>query len=115
MHQASPMTTPDEQPSASQLGNLTNRTAQSSNWERRNPTAQRTTPSNAEFTPMSQCYMRENPAKINRQPRRLEINVSPTKQTPAPLINRKHFNTSVLRIAHRNFRISALPLIHRAR
>ena len=118
MHQASPMTTQDQRPSASHSGNPTDCTTQPSNGNAAAPpstTAQRTTPSNAEFTPMSQCYMRENPSKINRKPRRLELNVSPTKQTPAPQINRKHFNTSVQRFAHRNFRISALPLIHSAR
>ncbi len=48
-----------------------------------------------------QCYIpalidnrRRSPRKINRQPRRLESAISPTKQTPTPQINRQHFSTS---------------------
>jgi hypothetical protein len=38
--------------------------------------------------------------KINRQPRRLEFTVSPTKQTPEPQINRQQITTS--KITHPN-------------
>ncbi len=38
--------------------------------------------------PMSHCYIHLKTAKINRKPRRLEIVVSHTKQTPATQINR---------------------------
>ena len=48
-----------------------------------------------------QCYIpalidnrRRSPRKINRQPRRLEFAISPTKQTPAPQINRQQIATS---------------------
>ena len=47
--------------------------------------------------PMSQCYIPMlhpmKPAQFNRQPVRLEIVVSPTKQTPAPQFNRQQFAT----------------------
>jgi hypothetical protein len=43
---------------------------------------------------MSQCYIAKNHAKINRQPRRLEIILSHTKQTPAHQINRQLSATS---------------------
>ena len=42
---------------------------------------------------MSQCYISGNPAKFNRQPRRLEMILSHTKQTPAHEINRQLFGT----------------------
>jgi hypothetical protein len=48
------------------------------------------------FTPpnrMSHCYIAAGIAKINRQPRRLEITVSHTKQTPAVQIDRQHCGT----------------------
>jgi hypothetical protein len=38
--------------------------------------------------PMSHCYIQLKTAKINRKPRRLEIVVSHTKQTPTTQINR---------------------------
>ncbi len=42
---------------------------------------------------MSQCYIAPNSAEINRQPRRLEITVSHTKQTSATQFNRQLFAT----------------------
>ena len=51
------------------------------------------------------------PAKINRQPRRLEILVSRRKQTPAPPINRQHFSTS--QITHHNSPITTHSLSNR--
>ncbi len=52
-------------------------------------------------TSQLQCYVpalidnnRRSPLKINRQPRRLEFAISPTKQTPAPQINRQQMRTS---------------------
>jgi hypothetical protein len=41
---------------------------------------------------------RLSPAKINRQPRRLEIRVTHTKQTPATQFNRQHSATSRITI-----------------
>ncbi len=56
-------------------------------------------------TSQLQCYIpalidnhRRSPRKINRKPRRLESAISPTKQTPAPQINRQQIATS--RITH---------------
>ena len=51
----------------------------------------------AQFHPMSQCYIPmlhpTKHAQFNRQPVRLEIAISPTKQTPAPQFNRQQFAT----------------------
>ena len=43
---------------------------------------------------MSRCYIAKNLAKINRQPRRLEIMLSHTKQALARQINRQLSATS---------------------
>ena len=40
------------------------------------------------------CYIPRKHTKINRQSRRLEITITPTKQTPAPQINRQLSATS---------------------
>ena len=80
--------------------------------------AQRTTAQNAQITPMPQCYMPfliVTPAKFNRQPVRLEIVVSLTKQTLATQFNRQQLCSLVQRFSPRNFQISRLPLIHPAR
>ena len=59
-------------------------------------TARHPTPA-AQFHSMSQCHIRMlhpmKHAQFNRQPARLEIVVSPTKQTPAPQFNRQLFAT----------------------
>ncbi len=54
----------------------------------------------AHVTSQLQCYFpalidndRRTHLKINRQPRRLESAISPTKQTPAPQINRQQIGT----------------------
>ena len=53
------------------------------------------------ITSQLQCYIpavtdddSRSPLKINRQPRRLDFAISPTKQTPAPQINRQQMCTS---------------------
>lgn len=61
---------------------------------------------NAPVTRQVRCYIpvlidndHRSAAKINRQPRRLEIVVSHRKQTTAPPINRKQFATSQIRFS----------------
>ena len=51
---------------------------------------------------MSHCYIQPKTAKINRQPCRLEIAVSQTKQTPKAQINRKLSATSRKQFRHTN-------------
>ncbi len=43
---------------------------------------------------MSHCYISTGSRQFNRQPVRLEIAISPTKQTPAPQFNRRLFTSS---------------------
>jgi hypothetical protein len=54
--------------------------------------------------------------KINRQPRRLEFTLSPTKQTPAPQINRQQITTSkITHPNHHNQNAAPAPTRHSSR